>query len=803
MSSVAQLPPDQPIATTSQISTPRWQQLLVTGDCVKVTLDTQCRSRKNRRPHGNSPREACVAVNGQLHDASTLDRVRVDSSTRLRHGGALVPVPGYAFSLETLKGADPPGLTSNPQAASLGAMGPDLFRFLPPSPTLAAALTPTGVFQASTGGQTNLSLVQGVLQDPSSFLSLSAAQQTAVKDLVPLMQEIWAKPVSTMYALILGPSGIDVATNWPLLTQVQNLLNTISTIVSAQNEIGLAEQIGNLKSLGSKTSGFSSIPTRLETVAKEFAFIIALGPWEEEPDFAALSDLPGAPSLPAQDDQAGCRLYELLRWHRAGDFASNLTLKAQTPAQKAFAEGWTCHYAAAVTGEPFVNNIVGGPYRTHWWRNMLVRNFVDAWIFGLVRTPATMANDTPTPAYGSWRSICSAKLHEDFNLAGSLGVPDPSVGVPAAVGALVTGNITGALPVLPAELVEISDLFQEALTATYSPAELALIGATSQPDVGVTFTPAALLPAAFVGAFAVYWFLTSGTGVFGNNTLVPPPSVACGSTPPPFVKSGATPSVGSIINPAGAACAVVMAILALLALFSGDLPGALAALAVAASAPVVNWNTLACDLWWITKGVLEGFNALRDGLVFAGLAYPPPILLGGADLDGNTVPATDLTLDPNLEQQAPAPTGNAPPTTGVPLTRSNAQLADKGYPAGLDTSVQGLADLDFLSFPTPSAPASVQTETPTTQDLIPRGEYANSVFTAPLANGGVLGAGGTYPSSLLQLGGSVANAKQALGGPLPLPNYNLDGDRGYGWLGWHPRAGSDPSTPPVSDEQDG
>lgn len=712
-------------------------------------------------------------------------------------------VPGYAFSLETLKGANPPGLTSNPQAASLGAMGPDLFRFLPPSPALATALTPSGAFHAETGGKTNLSLIQEVLEDPASFLSLSAAQQTAVEDLLPLIKEIWAKPVSTMYTLILGPSGIDVATNWPLLTQVQELLNTIATIVSSQNEIGLAEQVGNLQSLSGKTGGFSAIPKRLEAVAKEFAFIIALGPWEEEPDFAALSALPGAPSLPAQDDQAGCRLYEFLRWHRAGDFASNLTSRAQTPAQKAFAEGWTCHYAASVAGEPFVNNIVGGPYRTHWWRNMLVGNFVDAWIFGFLGTPATMSGDTPTPAYGSWRSICDAKLHEDFNLAGSLKVPAPSVGVPAAVNALVTGNITAALPVLPAELVEISDLFQEALTATYSPAELALIGASSQPEVGVTFTPTALLPAAFTGAFAVYWFLTSGTGVFANNTLAPPPSVACGSTPPAFVSSGGTPSVGSIINPAGAACAVIMAILALLALVTGDLPGALAALAAAAAAPVINWGTLGCDLWWITKGVLEGANALRDSLVFAGLAYPPPILLGGTDVAGNVVPATDLTPDPNLSQSTPTPTGNTPPTTGVPLTRSNALLGEESYPAGLDTSVQGLADLDFLSFPTPRAPASVPTETPATPDLIPGSEYASSVFTAPLANGGVLGGGGTYPSSLLQLGGSVANAKQALGGPLPLPNYNLDGDRGYGWLGWHPKAGSDPSTPPVDDEQDG
>lgn len=145
-------------------------------------------------------------------------------------------MPGYAFSLETLRGANPPGLTSNPQAASLGAMGPDLFRFLPPSPALAAALTPTGVFLQETGGKTNLSLIQEVIKDPSIFLSLSAAQQKAIEDLVPLLEEIWAKPVSTMYALILGPSGLNVETSWPLLTRLQSLLSTVSTIASSQNE---------------------------------------------------------------------------------------------------------------------------------------------------------------------------------------------------------------------------------------------------------------------------------------------------------------------------------------------------------------------------------------------------------------------------------------------------------------------------------------------------------------------------------------------------------------------------------------
>jgi hypothetical protein len=713
-------------------------------------------------------------------------------------------MPGLAFHVETLKAANPPGLAANPQAATLGALGPDIFRFVPPSPTLASALGPSGALMATTGGVANLSLLQGVLEDPTSFLSLTPAQQAAVQAIAPLLPEIWAKPVSTLYSLLFGPSGLNLTVTWPVLAQAQALLDTLSTIIQAQDEIGLVEQISSVSGLTGKLSAFAPLAGNLTSLLQNFAFIAALGPWEEEPDFSALSELPGAPAFPSQEDQAGCRLYEFLRWHRSGDFATNLMKLAKTTAQKAFAEGWVCHLAASVTAEPFINNIVGGPYRTHWWRNMLVQNYVDSWIFGFVETGATMSGDTPTPDYEAWTSVCGANLQEMFNIAGSLSVPSPTTGIPAAVAAMVSGDISTALATAPPELEEISKLFDEALKATYPLSELGQIGATGLPSVGTSFSQHGLLPAAFTGAFAVYWFLTSGTGPFGNDVVGSPPSAACGMTPPSFISSGTAPSPASVINTPGAACAVIFAILALLALLTGDLPGALAALAVAMSAPVINWDQVACDLWWVTKQLIDGPEmALRDMLVFGGLAYPAPILLGGQDVNGNTQPATDLSQDPNLQQAQPDPTGNVAPTMGVPLTRTNSLRTEKDYPAALDISVGPLADLDFQSYPSLVPPPSVPTETPGADALIPSGEYAVAVFGTPLAHGGILGAGGTYPTSAELLGGAVANAKQALAAGGGIPNYNLDGDRGYGWLGWHPESGTDLSTPPVHDERDG
>jgi hypothetical protein len=719
----------------------------------------------------------------------------------------VVVLPGLAFNLETLKAVGPPELATNPQAATIGSLGPDIFRFLPPSSALVSAFAPGGDLAGN-----NLALLQTAIADPAS---LTPAQQATLVGLVPtavpLLLELWAKPIGTTYALLFGATGLNVAATWPLLNQVESLLATISSIVQGENlanraasEIALAEQIPNVTSVMNSLGQLTSLSANLTSLAAQVGFVLALGPWMEEPLLSALQTIdPSLGALPTQSDQAGCRLFEFLRWHRAGEFTTNLASLARTPNEKAFAEGWSCHLAASVTAEPFVNNIVGGPYRTHWWRNMFVQNYVDAWIFGFVKTPATMAGDEPTPAYVSWASLCGANLQDEFNIGGSLVTPAPTVGVPAAVTAMASGDLTALIATLPGELDEISALFDAAIEKTYPAHELALVGATSLPSVGrATFAPG-VFKSAYIGAFAVYWFLTSGTGPFGNNTLgTPPPN--CGMTAPPFITSGTAPSPTQAgLSIPGAVSAAILAILALLSLVEGDVPAALALLAAAMESPVVNWDVVACNLFWSQNKLLTEENALRDLLVYLGLAYPPPILLGGTDVNGNTQPATDLSPEPNLQQPQTDPTGNVPPTLGVPVTRSNSLRLDDAdeYPAAMDTTVQNEADLDFLSFP---FAASVPTERVATSSLVPPMLYPNVVFDTPLNNNGLMGAGGTYPSLQKLLGGSVANAVQVLQADPkePIPNFNLDADRGYGWLGWHPALGSNPAAPPVQDQED-
>jgi hypothetical protein len=222
----------------------------------------------------------------------------------------------------------------------------------------------------------------------------------------------------------------------------------------------------------------------------------------------------------------------------------------------------------------------------------------------------------------------------------------------------------------------------------------------------------------------------------------------------------------------------------------GDVPAGLAALAGLATAPIVDWDAVRCGLWWLRNRMVDGENALRDSLVKAGLAYPPPFKLGRIDTTGSTIPADDQTMP------------------GIPLCRTNA-LFDVGYPRQLDpraidpttTPPTPLPpDLNFSVYP------EIDAEQPPTRNLILPNLYPNFIVGgAGLQNGGML-PDGAYPSRNQFFGDAVTNALQLVtnegAGLAGLPDYNLDADRGYGWKGWHPKSETMPANPPVEDEQD-
>jgi hypothetical protein len=673
-------------------------------------------------------------------------------------------MPGFAFHRETLKqvadqmsASDPRGQLLNSPFASLGAMGPDILLYTPPSPGLAAAL----------GDGTIVALAKEAASSPSS---LSGSQ-------LLLLEELFSNPLGAAYSVLFSLLVVPV---WPKLSNITAVLAEANTIAQEEDEFAVLGLVDKLSSVATEANSLKTeLPLIIASLTEIIGTITTLGPWMES---APLNQ----PGLPEPSDPRGCRPHEFLRWHGSGDFARALSEKATTPNQEAFALGWLCHLAGSVTAEPFVNNIVGGPYRTHWWRNRLAQNFIDSWVFGFAETPGQMTGDEPTPAYEAWESLCAANLQDAFN-AGGLPGPASTGAVPSAVTAMATGNL-GSLPQsFPSE---IEDLLEDALQEIYPQPHTPEI----RPELGTL--AAQTFADAYVGAFGVFWFLTSGEGPLGNNLLESPPG-GCGTTPPSWVSTGGSPTAQQAgLNIGGAVCAALLAILAVLLIVTGNVVAGFEALTAALAAPIIDWDEVRCNLFWITNMMLKQENLLRDALVFTGLAYPPPVLLGGPDLNGQTQPATDLTPDPNLDTTAKQPEGNVPPSSGIPLTRTNSFSSDtREYPRRLDEA-NGAPDLNFEAYP-----VSAGGETPSTENLIPPGKYPDFILNeAGLQNGGIT-TGGPYPTRELFLGDAVSNAAMLIDAT-ELPNYNLDGDRGYGWRGWHPQVGTEPIDPPVHDAED-
>ena len=72
---------------------------------------------------------------------------------------------------------------------------------------------------------------------------------------------------------------------------------------------------------------------------------------------------------------------DIFHYRKTYKFARALWINARTEQEMAFALGWMTHCATDVTGHPFVNQKVGGPWRLHWQRHHLVENHMDAKVY--------------------------------------------------------------------------------------------------------------------------------------------------------------------------------------------------------------------------------------------------------------------------------------------------------------------------------------------------------------------------------------------------------------------------------------
>ena len=377
-----------------------------------------------------------------------------------------------------------------------------------------------------------------------------------------------------------------------------------------------------------------------------------------------------------------------------------------------------------------------------------------------------MAGDEPTPPYADWKDLCGANLQTRCTV-------DPGLTGPNAAKAVESGA-----PLAPAGFDKVAALLLAAAQATFNAAP-----AVSMPP---ELQEKATFRRAYLGVIAVLWFMTEARrcapirrGLRRTARRLRRPGLAAAGRPPPAPSTGG----GGGSSGSSTASGIIAAILGVISLVTGNVPVGVVAiiLAIAAAASggggSVNWDGLRGTIYWLQVSMFQIKDGIHKGLIAGGLGYPHARHLGtqpGGLFGTGTRPISD-------DSQSP-----------VPLTKSR---HDETYPRRMDETVVGgktlPPDVSFRVFPlSPVEEASTDT-------LLGAGLYPDAVVDGVgLLNGGVISDDGSKPTRRALFGGAVANAAAVVSSDAAtLPNYNLDGDRGYGWKTWRPKLGTKPADP--------
>jgi hypothetical protein len=605
-----------------------------------------------------------------------------------------------------------------------------------------------------------------VLQAHSAYAHLGAIGP-ALADFLPAdpsppgAPTFGVSPYASLWSLVFRLVGGDGTTADPgMLAVLQTFRGFIEKIVP----IADAEDLGALKDLqdSGELDAVTDMAANLSTlVASIEPKVISIGAAIKTGMRPSVTVDPGDP-VP---NHAVWTAREQLFWRRPGRFAMSLVRRAEETADPrfhAYALGYLCSFAGNVAGNPFVNSIVGGPYRTQWWRNRWVSNYIDTWVHGYYGAGASMSGDTPSPDYASWPGLCNAKLHERITV-------DPLDPV-AVLAGLRDG--TPFPKVLPDDFAAFwMDAWHGAYGSAPSP--------RFQADA---------LNGAYVMTWMMLWFQTSGD-VLGCNAAPPmtPPGDCTDPTQPPWVDpntatpgdngTGSGPPSPTFEHDPDTAEVVSGIILALLggaiSLFGGVAVGVpLIALGVGMIVDgelQFTWGQLRCDLYWYRVYLYNGVKVLHDLTTYGGFTHPDPAELAYDD--------TTITL---LNNQIPFDAGKRVVKSQIRRPGKDQRL---GYPADPWSGLLGTW---------PNAPTASQGwEEPQTTAYL-TAAYPSFFVDDDAANGLTadtdVRTGGTWPPGVrltpgtddpVQFANATANAVDLISrAGDPLPDWNLDGDRG-------------------------
>jgi hypothetical protein len=544
--------------------------------------------------------------------------------------------------------------------------------------------------------------------------------------------------------------------------------------------------------------------------------------------------------LRRQKDEARTRWFwaDYLHYVKTGDFAGKLLEKCRfDPKYKdhpnlfAYALGYLTHYVADTVGHPYVNQIVQAPYRHYWQRHALVENFIDAWVWDrwhvnpagngpdddqAAKDPMTAKKplDQVVPAanaLGKGASLHYARLHKLVD-CGEQGF-DPVDAFFAKAAAAVTEPLGQlGLPALAdldptddAELALWTELMAEAIAEVYG-------GAAHPENLGKG--PDGLpKPDEIAAAYGICRFFLK---LMSDESVREPtfPDVKGD-----FVKElkqlwndleadlDALPSPPTLDTGGGFDLEAFWRELKAWAHWVAE---AAAALAKAAIDLIKNFcgkdglvGTVGRDLvkiafFAVQKALWAVFQALRKVLVLAGLGQPTPeevadlpsLWVTPGNMAAGAYPVEEYFHEGELPQ-AELWTDYTPLT--VPATQPGAVvelpslhwIAPHGAGANPGAFLDGPLGPDSLFTPVGKdggGPPQVPTAVKPDPDMAPFHSFADEE----------LDYGGALANCSLIIHEILAHAG-ADGTVLPnhrlLPNFNLDGDRGYGWPCWDVEAG--------------
>ncbi|MHB8268780.1 hypothetical protein [Bradyrhizobium sp.] len=650
-------------------------------------------------------------------------------------------------------------------------------------PGIATRLTVAEKVFDALGGVSN-----GVALDKAWFMF--GAVGPAIGDFVPIGNipgtggQTTASPYLSFWqqVLVLAMGTTAAPGLIPTLQQLQSLLTNLQSLIDNQDFNGLED----LKNSGALTN----LPTLVQQLTT------SIGVFQDPAQLQALGNLIGlGPQVNSTAFQALPTSWtgrEWLHWKKPGVFADKL-LSHATAANDArfvsYALGWRVAYATLVCGSGFVNSIVGSNYRTYWWRNRWISNFVDAWVWGFYKSGASLGDDgNPTTSPTEWGySLCNAQLHQAIDVTGgALDGPTAASAVVQNVNSgtpLFTGGASGGLlaPPLP---TDFADFWMSAWNDAY--------------NSSTVFKPEAL-QTGYLMMWLMLWFQTSGQVIGCLSTTAPqPPDASCDSSTYATQQAASTPGQGSPTDleptpehdprTGETVCGVILAILGVVATYFVPPLGAAAvaggvALAVDGEEQL-NWQQLQCQMFWIQTFMFNALWDLHKVAVLAGLQHP-----FASDLDISS--ATTISFGPTqLSYLSSAATCQGRALRAM-LQPWNANLFSVGptltatwtdYPTGapVETKVPNTPAWEVLTYQ--NKPYQVQWPSAIVDDAV-RNPQNISITDGPVGfDSGFPPASSDVPASF---GPALQSALSILNAPATqLPDWNLDDDRSLGWLSW-------------------